>query len=678
MKERINAYISAFLSIVKIFSFWIILFFIARVMFLLSFGKELVFSEYIYDLFKAFIMGFRTDTMSISYFLILPFALSFGFFLVSVKNILFYRKIFNKILLWYGIIFTLIIVLGIIADYYYFSFFADHLNILVFDLFKDDTSTVLKSMWTDYPFIKIVLFLIAVFLISRFTIKRISKTEVHIIKNQGKFKTLILSVFIVLSSMILLFTGMRNSWGTFPLRMENTGVSDNLFINKVGLNSFFCLQNAISAFHKQSVNTDIEKSIRKSGFSSIDEISDAYLGTKELIVKTPYNEFLEKSPPNVVLVMMESMSQFLMEFHSTKLNLLGELEDVLPNCYFFKNFMAADNSTISSLEEILFSSPLHPISQSTYREKELSSSITLPFKDKGYQTYFFTGARLNWRNLENYLPKQFFDIVEGEKAIEKLISGSSKSEWGLYDEFVFDRAFNKLAENTAQQKFIYIMTTTNHTPYGVPFEYKPYPLTMDKIFKERLKINPVIAEKQLITFQYANHYLGKFLKRIISSDLGDNTIVVITGDHSRPNLINFSKGDFYKNYTVPLIIYVPEKYRPKHVVDTTRFGSHKDIFPSIFNLSLSKAKYINSGNNLLTTNTDTTYFFGLNHNNFGLSKDGALYVKENLYYTWKNSGFEELELFNDSISFELEKLNKKVRSRTAIMEVFIKNELKNE
>ncbi|HCX99860.1 MAG TPA: hypothetical protein DG754_06945, partial [Bacteroidales bacterium] len=133
MKERINAYISAFLSIVKIFSFWIILFFIARVMFLLSFGKELVFSEYIYDLFKAFIMGFRTDTMSISYFLILPFALSFGFFLVSVKNILFYRKIFNKILLWYGIIFTLIIVLGIIADYYYFSFFADHL-ILLYEL----------------------------------------------------------------------------------------------------------------------------------------------------------------------------------------------------------------------------------------------------------------------------------------------------------------------------------------------------------------------------------------------------------------------------------------------------------------------------------------------------------------------------------------------------------------
>ena len=139
MKERINAYISTFLSILKIFGFWITLFFIARVVFLFSFGKELIFSEHIYELFKAFIMGFRTDTMSLSYFLILPFALSFGFFFVSIKNILLYRKIYNKILLWYGIIFSVIIVLGIIADYYYFVFFADHLNILVFDLCKDNT-----------------------------------------------------------------------------------------------------------------------------------------------------------------------------------------------------------------------------------------------------------------------------------------------------------------------------------------------------------------------------------------------------------------------------------------------------------------------------------------------------------------------------------------------------------
>ncbi len=678
MQEKINSYISAFWSIVKVYFFWLAIFLMARIVFLFAFGKELEFSEHISEIFKAFIMGFRTDTMSISYFLILPFALSLGFFIVKGKSILLYKKVFNKFLLWYGVIITIIIVIGVVADFYYFSFFADHFNILVFDLFKDDTNAVLKSMWTDYPLIKIVLLLIIYSLIARFIIKRIGKTEINLVKNQGKFKLLVISILIVFTSMVLFFTGLRNSWGTFPLRMQNTGVSDNLFINKIGLNSFFCIQNAIAELKKQNINTNLEETIQRSGFGSISEINNNHLGTNELVDVTPFNDFLENNPPNVVFVMMESMSQYLMEYHSETLNLLGELEDILPECYVFKNFVSSSNTTINSLEEILLSSPLHPISQSTYREKGLSSSVALTFKNKGYQTSFFTGARLSWRNLENYLYKQYFEIVEGEKAIQKSISGATKSEWGLYDEFVFDRAINQLKENPNQQKFIFIMTTTNHTPYGVPLSYKPYPLSMDKDFEERLITDPLIAEKQLVTFQYANHYLGNFLKRIKSSDFGENTIVVITGDHARPNLFNFPNEELYKNYQVPLIIYVPQKYKPKYTVDTTRFGSHKDMFTSIIPLALSQAKYIRSGNNLLTADSDTTFFYGQNNHNFGFSKDGALYVKEKLYYTWKDSNFLGLEVLSNSITPELKRLNKKVRSHKAAMEILIKTDLKNQ
>lgn len=677
MKERINAFISAFSCLLLVYFFWLTIFLIARVVFIFSFGRDSGYSGQIMELFSAFIMGFRTDTMSISYFLFLPFLFSFGFFAIKAENISAFRKLFNRFFISYGVIMTLIIVFGVIADNFYYTFFADHFNILIFDLFKDDTSSVFKSMWTDYPLIKIVFFLILAFFISRLIIERIIRTEISIVKDRGKFRTAMKSILIILTSIILFFTGLRNSWGTFPLRMENTGVSGDLFINKIGLNSFFCLQNAYAQFQEQDINTDIEESIRNSGFSNIKEINDIFPGSERLIEETPCNDFLEENPPNVVFVQMESMSQYLMEYHSQTMNLLGDLEDVLPGCYVFRNFVSSGNTTINTLEEILLSSPFHPVSQSVYRENGLSGSVALQFKNKGYQTCFFTGARLAWRNLENYLYKQCFDIVEGDKAIQKSVSSSSQGEWGLFDEFVYDRAHAQLSENPGLPKFIYIMTTTNHTPYDVPLSYRPYSLKMEESFSEQLIIDPPLAEKQLIAFQYANDYLGKFVKRIRSSGIGEKTIIVITGDHARPNLFNFSNEDFYKKYTVPLIVYVPQKYRPRYKVDTSRFGSHKDIFPGIFRLALSGAPYLNCGNNLFSPESDTTFFYGQNNNNFGFSRFGAVYVKENQYYMWSDSSYTRLELLKNNISKELDHLNKKVRAQTAAMKIFIQTDLKN-
>ncbi len=121
-------------------------------------------------------------------------------------------------------------------------------------------------------------------------------------------------------------------------------------------------------------------------------------------------------------------------------------------------------------------------------------------------------------------------------------------------------------------------------------------------------------------------------------------------------------------------MYVPEKYRPKQPIDTTVFSSHKDIFPTIFNLALSDATYLRSGNNLFdVASTDS---FAINNYNVAMNKEGAVLIQgNNLYYKWKNGNGAALEPTNLKETPGLETLLKKANAYTASMNYYIQTEL---
>lgn len=675
MTTRLELFLLNLLRLFKIYLFWLIIFFIARVIFTIHFGKDIPLNQNILEIFKAFIMGFRTDTVIISYILLLPFLLNLALFSINPGFLTRYQHFYKKFLLYFGVFSSVVIAFAVIADHYFFVFFSDHLNILVFDFFKDDTKAVLTSMWTDYPFLRIVLSLVVVFILARIILNRIVKKEYRLIKAKGKIP-LIHAIFIVLSSIAIFFSALRNSWGTFPLTIHNTIVSDNLFINKIGINSIFSFQNAVSEILNQNIDTDLNQTLKRGGFSNVKELLEAYPGSPDnnFFTRTKENEMLEAEKPHVVFVQMESMSEYLMPYHSEKLNLLGQLQSELSNCYYFHNFIAGDNTTIKSMEQLLFNTPLHPISQSSYRERYIPGSVPSIFTRHGYQSSFFTGGKLAWRNLDKYMLKQEFEIAEGNIAIRKKILSATEGEWGVYDEFLFDRAYQQLL-NGPQSKFIFIMTTTNHTPYDIPENYKALPIEIDNTFKKRLKTTPEIALKGMLSYQYANDCLGRFIKKVRESPAGEKTIIAVSGDHTRANFFNFSNDAYHTMYEVPFIIYVPERFKPQYEIDTGRFGSHKDIFPTLFNLALSDAAYLSSGNNLLAEKNDSIYYFGANAGNFGISKDGAVEGKENFYFRWETPEYKKL--VKTAPDEKLEKLKKRVMHQEVFQEYYIKTILEN-
>ena len=125
------------------------------------------------------------------------------------------------------------------------------------------------------------------------------------------------------------------------------------------------------------------------------------------------------------------------------------------------------------------------------------------------------------------------------------------------------------------------------------------------------------------TLRYANDQLGGFITRVKASPAGLRTIIAATGDHNIPGVDYQNPDDAALARAVPFYVYAPPAYRANAVYDRERIGSHKDIMPTLYQLSLSQAPYFQSGCDLLARHPDSGWCFGFNAPYLMLTQAGA-------------------------------------------------------
>ena len=292
----------------------------------------------------------------------------------------------------------------------------------------------------------------------------------------------------------------------------------------------------------------------------------------------------------------------------------------------------------------MVNTPKGIISQSPYFDTSFSSSISKPFKEQGYETYFITGAHLSWRNTDKFIKKQGFDIIKGSSHIKQKFPNAEDFAWGTHDGYLFDYIKDQLQQSPSKPKMVFSLTVSNHTPYEIPTHYKPYPIKIDAI-KNLLRVDEKMAYANFYSHQYSASQLAKFIKDIKNSPLGENTIIVATGDHNIRQVFEYDDENSFLKRSVPILFYIPEKYKPAFF-DSSVMASHKDIFPTIFNLSLSNQKYIYSGDNLFKKSPN--YRFAINEYNFIADSIGVISYENGspAYYTWKDKNKRKLSLDN--------------------------------
>ncbi len=169
--------------------------------------------------------------------------------------------------------------------------------------------------------------------------------------------------------------------------------------------------------------------------------------------------------------------------------------------------------------------------------------------------------------MDKFIPRQYFDRVEAEPTLRKYYPNGETGEYGMHNEVLYKRILDLISNHSKTSIFVFAMTISHHTPYDIPKSYSGPPIALPEWAKTRMKFDESIVLKGLKAYQYANNCLGNFIKQIIESPLGENTIVVATGDHNIKQNFEYPQADLFMQHSVPLLMYIPSKYRSVNRID---------------------------------------------------------------------------------------------------------------
>ncbi len=175
-----------------------------------------------------------------------------------------------------------------------------------------------------------------------------------------------------------------------------------------------------------------------------------------------------------------------------------------------------------------------------------------------YHSSFIFGGNSEFANMRAYLTELKIDTIIDIKDFYKK---EKTQKLGVPDEFLFQKVELEFKKNKSPF-FMHVMTQSTHEPYDIP------------------NSNPLNSEKKLYlnAAKYLDVQLNLFFEKIKKSSQYNNTIFIITSDHSHrlPDDIDIADS---KRYHIPFLIYSPllEKNYFGYK-DTVLFSQHN--FPS--------------------------------------------------------------------------------------------------
>lgn len=596
----------------------------------------------------AFFLGARFDLAVIAYLNVFV-TLSLAAVWITGKGKVF--RAWTAALKYYYIAAYLLVFFILTVDFGFYSYFKNHINIIIFGVLEDDTLALLSTIAKNRYFIPALLALAGFSAFVWIFIGRSVEGVKAAAKGPKREKKYPVWAKLVTALFMLIINGLaaRGSLKMFPLGTMDAAISPDAFINKLSITGFFTLGEAVSA--RMSENEGTLDYIRMAGYEGRSRQAFADLTGKSVDVNNPVsslervtgkNAAAERLKPNVIVIVMEGFGYDLINYQGREFDVLGSLGRHFESDYVFRNFLPGDIGTIGSLESILLNMPkrldARAITQSKHAFETFPTGSALPFKAAGYDTIFVYGGDIGWRNLISFVPLQGFSTADGQGAMPK---DALKNEWGVYDQYLFDYIYSKLGEAGGKPKFIMAMSTGNHPPYSVPDDYKPLPLKISGELARRITGDRQLAVKRFATYQYANQKLGELITKIKKSKYGKNTIIAVTGDHNFWDVFDYGTDRLFDRFRVPLYIYVPEALKPARAsrADTSVFGSHIDIMPTMYNLALSGARYTSVGRDLFDRGAPHEAFIS---EGFIFAPEGAAHVRLDKdtaeYFRWSPGG----------------------------------------
>ncbi len=619
---------------------------LARFFFIGMFTELVALKRNLGETFQALFLGFRYDLIPAAYLAAPPFLLACSGFALPREGWLHFIARFNR--WWFAAGFLLLFAIAF-GDLAFYSHFQEHINVLFFGVWEDDTAALLTSIRKNYrlglwlPLMALGCGLVVWLLGRMFKRQRIDLYYAHPMAREE------LGVVSVAGIVVLAFLA-RGNFTRLPLSIEDAHISEVEAINELSVNGVIALNRAMRV--RRDFGTKDAHHLRVQGYQDIGQaLEDLHAfrgetgmatepGLPALKRKTPPNPVAAATRPHVVVFVMESFGSYWWPYEK-QLPFLDSFRVHTEQDHLFLNFLSAENGTIGSVVALASNLPLRPgarfLSEGEYMRTPLASGAHLPYKRAGYTTRFLYGGKLGWRQLGSYLQGQNWDVLEGADQLKEKFGpeefGPGKdtgNEWGLYDEYLFRHVANELRDAKTPQFFL-VLTTSNHPPYETPGTFKPEGLS--RIPPELVPLfskSPADALMRFRTLQYANRQLGDFLTALKTGPQKDGVVVAATGDHSFWVGKDEGAAGIARKFGVPFYLYLPQALRPA-TWDPQRWGSHTDIMPTLYHRTLSEAEYWAFGLDMFGAKGAA-----LNSHGLVVSADGA--VLSGRPYCWDEKG----------------------------------------
>jgi arylsulfatase A-like enzyme len=286
-------------------------------------------------------------------------------------------------------------------------------------------------------------------------------------------------------------------------------------------------------------------------------------------------------PPNVILIVLESVAARWASLNSGPYDTTPMLKAESAWSRVFDNVYAPIGRSSNSLAAILLSAyPKLDFRDVTEEYPRLpGTSIASAFRDRGYRTAFVTPSDMHWAGWGAFLAGRGFSEVRDYRTL-----GCPEfiSSWGVEDRCMVDAMLPYVDSAAARPFFLMAWTTQTHHPY------EPTPgIPLLDLLREPVRDDWDLG-RYLNVLHETDHHLGRLFERLRQTDLDQDTIVIVTGDHGQA--FGYPHETFLQGRTiyeedvhVPLMFWFPRMFRT--AVRSNAIGSLVDLAPSIADLA---------------------------------------------------------------------------------------------
>ncbi len=293
---------------------------------------------------------------------------------------------------------------------------------------------------------------------------------------------------------------------------------------------------------------------------------------------------VEPKAKNVIVIIMESFSREYigaLNQGSGRPSYTPFLDSLIGKSLTFSRSYANGRKSIDAMPSVLSSIPMfvEPFILSSASLNKVSSAFG-ELANKGFNTSYFHGARNGSMGFLAYTRAAGIDQYYGRDDYNN--DDDFDGRWAIWDEEFFGYYASKLA--TFEEPFASaFFSASSHHPFKVPARYE------GKFDKGDIAIHQCIG--------YSDNALRLFFERIKDEPYFENTLFVITADHTSQSAYPADLNSV-ETFSVPIILYHPGT---DLVGCRQTIAEQIDIMPTILGYMGYDQPYLAFGRDLLNT-----------------------------------------------------------------------------